>query len=76
MRYVSILAALVMATPALAVDVVPLGGGQFEIVQEIGFSYTQDARQGDAARYCKKRGRTMQVIADLDSLRFACVRRG
>lgn len=76
MRSVWTMAALVVATPALAVDVFAIGQGQYEIVQETGFSYTQDARQADAARYCKKRGRAMQVIADLDSLRFACVRRG
>ncbi len=76
MRFLSMLAALVVATPALAVDVFSIGSGQYEIVQETGISYSQDARQADAARYCKKRGRAMQVLVDLDSLRFVCVRRG
>jgi hypothetical protein len=76
MRVLLGVTAAVFATSALAAEVVPVGGGQYEIVQEIGFSYSQDQRQGDAARFCKKRGRIMQVIADDNSLRFACVRRG
>jgi hypothetical protein len=76
MRFLLVLSTVAAATPALAVEVFPIGGGQYEIVQDIGFYYTQDARQQDAARYCKERGRQMQVIADFNSLRFACVRRG
>jgi hypothetical protein len=75
MRTSLLMAALVIATPASAVEVFPLGSGQYEIVQETGFSYSDDARAADATRFCKKRGRQMQVIADLDSLRFSCVRR-
>lgn len=69
-------AAILSPTACFAVDVMSIGGGQYEIVQELGFSYTQDVRQADAARYCKKRGRQLQVIADGNSLRFACTRRG
>ena len=76
MRFFPLLAMLVAATPAFAVDVLPVGGGQYEIMQETGFSYSQDARQQDAASYCKRRGRQMQVIAAMNSVRFTCVRRG
>lgn len=76
MRILLALTLVVLAGPALAAQVFPLGGGQYEIVQELGFSYDQDTRQGDAARFCKKRGRQLQVVADGNSLRFACARRG
>lgn len=76
MRVFLSMIATIVPTSVFAVDVMPLGDGQYEIVQEIGFSYTQDARQADAMRFCKKRGRRPQVIADDNSLRFTCVRRG
>lgn len=74
MRLLLALAATLIPTAVYAVDVMPLGGGQYEIVQELGFSYTQDQRQADAARFCRKRGRPLLVVADGNSLRFACAR--
>lgn len=74
MRLLLALGAMVAPTAVYAVDVMPLGDGQYEIVQELGFSYTQDQRQADAARFCRKRGRPLLVVADGNSLRFACAR--
>lgn len=74
MRLFLALGAMIVPTAVYAVDVMQLGGGQYEIVQELGFSYTQDQRQADAARFCRKRGRPLMVIADGNSLRFACAR--
>lgn len=76
MRIFFAVTAIIVPTSVFAVDVMPIGSGQFEIVQEVGFAYSQDVRQGDAARFCKKRGRRLQVIADENSLRFTCVRGG
>ena len=50
MRLFLALGAMIVPTAVYAVDVMQLGGGQYEIVQELGFSYTQDQRQADAAR--------------------------
>jgi hypothetical protein len=69
------LMALVIAVPAAAVEIFPKGNGQYEIVQETGFSYSQDDRLRDATAFCKRHRGSLQVIADLNSLRFACVRR-
>mgnify|MGYP000851033001 FL=1 len=76
MRILFAMTAAIFPTSVFAAEVMSIGSGQYEIVQEIGFSYSQEARQGDAARFCKKRSRQLQVIADENSLRFACVRRG
>jgi len=74
MRLLLALGATLIPTAVYAVDVMPLRGGQYEIVQELGFSYTQDQRQADATRFCRKRGRPLLVVADGNSLRFACAR--
>lgn len=67
--------AISIATPVAAVEIFPVGSDQYEIVQETGLSYSQDDRLRDATRFCAEHKRQFQVVADLNSLRFTCVRR-